>query len=70
MSITKDQVEDLLIELILDEKINAKLDQINSVVELYPAQSMDAVLYESLGKWSDGLEGLMRDCFVEKMGVV
>ncbi|KAJ3299090.1 COP9 signalosome complex subunit 2 [Rhizoclosmatium sp. JEL0117] len=51
LNVPAQEVEDLLVGLILDSKINGKIDQIHGRLELF-SKSMDADFYASLDKWS------------------
>ncbi|KAG0170455.1 COP9/signalosome complex subunit Csn2 [Apophysomyces sp. BC1015] len=51
LNIPVEDVENLLVGLILDEKISARIDQVNHRLEL-DRRSTDAFKYEALDKWS------------------
>ncbi|KAI9272711.1 PCI domain-containing protein [Phascolomyces articulosus] len=59
LSITSEEVEDLLIALILDEKISGQIDQVNQRLEL-EQRSTDTVKYETMEKWSTNLSKLVK----------
>ncbi|KAJ3426821.1 cop9 signalosome complex subunit [Anaeramoeba flamelloides] len=50
LNITGKEVEPLLVDLILDEKINAKIDQLTGILEIESAE--DQTKYTSLKEWS------------------
>jgi len=59
LNITPQEVEELLINLILDKKINGYIDQINQILELeHDKQSIN--YYPDIGKWSNNVEKLIR----------
>ncbi|KAG2224694.1 hypothetical protein INT45_009009 [Circinella minor] len=59
LSITSEEVEELLIALILDEKISGQIDQVNQRLEL-EQRSTDTVKYETMEKWSNNLSKLCK----------
>jgi len=58
LNITPQEVEELLIDLILDEKINGYIDQINQILEL--EQDKQSNYYPDIGKWSNNVERLIK----------
>lgn len=59
LNISVDQVEDLLMSLILDEIIKARIDQVGQYVELdRSANSSGKPRYQALGKWNVELDRL------------
>ncbi|KAJ1952992.1 hypothetical protein EC988_003251 [Linderina pennispora] len=52
-------VEELLIALILDKRLMAKIDQENAILIL-EQQSADSSQYESLNKWATNIESLLQ----------
>ncbi|KAG4094063.1 PCI-domain-containing protein [Neocallimastix lanati (nom. inval.)] len=58
LNITPQEVEDLLVNLILDKKINGYIDQINQILELeQDNQSLN--YYPDIGKWCNNVEKLI-----------
>lgn len=55
MSISLDEVEDILVALILDGKIRGQIDQVTGKLELDTQNSIDSKRYASLSKWADTL---------------
>lgn len=56
LNITVDQVEDLLMSLVFDDKIKARIDQVGQFVELdRSATSLSKPRYQALDKWNSGL---------------
>ncbi|KAJ1948716.1 hypothetical protein FBU59_001463 [Linderina macrospora] len=52
-------VEELLIALILDKRLVAKIDQ-ESAILILEQQSADSSQYESLNKWASNIESLLQ----------
>ncbi|KAI9492027.1 PCI domain-containing protein [Zychaea mexicana] len=59
LNIAVEEVEELLIALILDEKISGRIDQVNQRLEL-EQRSTDTVKYETMEKWSNNLSKLCK----------
>ncbi|KAJ3029851.1 UNVERIFIED_CONTAM: COP9 signalosome complex subunit 2 [Siphonaria sp. JEL0065] len=59
LNVPAQDVEDLLVGLILDSKINGRIDQINSRLELF-SKSLDSDFYSSLDKWSVNVGNLYK----------
>ncbi|KAI9312671.1 PCI domain-containing protein [Dichotomocladium elegans] len=57
LNITIEEVEELAIGLILDEKILGKIDQVNQRLEL-EQRSTDALRYEAMDQWSNNVSRL------------
>jgi COP9 signalosome complex subunit 2 len=55
LSISLDEVEDILVALILDGKIRGQIDQVTGKLELDTQNSIDSKRYASLSKWADSL---------------
>ncbi|KAJ3295368.1 COP9 signalosome complex subunit 2 [Borealophlyctis nickersoniae] len=55
------EVEDLLVGLILDGKVDGKIDQVNQRLELH-SHSMDTLHYKALDKWSTNAGNLVKSC--------
>jgi len=65
LNISHQEVEELLINLILDKKINGYIDQINQILELeHDKQSIN--YYPDIDKWSNNVEKLIKS-FDRKM---
>jgi COP9 signalosome complex subunit 2 len=61
INISKPEVESLLVELILDHRIVGKIDQTNDFLLLSDTKnSVSAMKYEALGKWTDTLASLTK----------
>ncbi|CAG8444215.1 9165_t:CDS:10 [Diversispora eburnea] len=54
-------VEDLLVGLVLDQKIKGRIDQVNQRLELY-RQSSDTERYNAIDKWSNNVSTLYKTC--------
>ncbi|ORZ01183.1 PCI domain-domain-containing protein [Syncephalastrum racemosum] len=59
LNITVEEVEDLLVVLILDDKISGRIDQVKGRLEL-EQRSTDAMKYETMDKWSTNVETLAK----------
>ncbi|KAJ5075572.1 cop9 signalosome complex subunit 2 [Anaeramoeba ignava] len=57
LNISKDEVEELLVSLILDSKIRGKIDQIQGTLEV-EADVQDFSKYQALQKWGEHLQSL------------
>lgn len=55
LSISLDEVEEIVIALILDGKIKGQIDQVTGKLELDTQNSIDSKRYASLSKWADSL---------------
>ncbi|ORX59175.1 putative COP9 signalosome complex subunit [Piromyces finnis] len=65
LNISPQEVEELLVNLILDKKINGYIDQINQILELeHDKQSVN--YYPDIGKWSNNIDKLIKS-FDRKM---
>ncbi|TPX63054.1 hypothetical protein SpCBS45565_g06881 [Spizellomyces sp. 'palustris'] len=54
LNISTTEVEDLLVGLILDNKVDGRIDQVNQRLELH-SQSTDTLHYSALDKWSTNI---------------
>ncbi|KAG9289978.1 hypothetical protein G9A89_010284 [Geosiphon pyriformis] len=61
LNIPASDVEDLLVGLILDNKIAGRIDQVHQRLELY-RQSTDTQRYTAIDKWSTNVGSLYRTC--------
>uniref|UniRef100_A0A1D1YX05 COP9 signalosome complex subunit 2 n=1 Tax=Anthurium amnicola TaxID=1678845 RepID=A0A1D1YX05_9ARAE len=61
LNIPAQDVEDLLVGLVLDNKIVGRIDQVNQRLELY-RQSSDTQRYNAIGKWSNNVSNLYKTC--------
>ncbi|RIB09833.1 PCI domain-containing protein [Gigaspora rosea] len=61
LNIPAQDVEDLLVGLVLDQKIKGCIDQVNQRLELY-RQSSDTERYNSIDKWSTNVSTLYKTC--------
>lgn len=59
LNVPEDEVEELLVGLILDERILGKIDQVNRRLEL-ERRSTDARKYEALAAWSENVSNLSK----------
>ncbi|KAG2234482.1 PCI domain-containing protein [Thamnidium elegans] len=59
LNIPTDDVEELLVGLILDERISGRIDQVNSRLVL-ERRSTDAYKYEALDAWSNNVSNLCK----------
>lgn len=64
LNISVEEVEELLVTLVLDNKIQGKLDQVNGVVELL-ATTNDEKRYLALEKWADNVRGVYKTCLAK-----
>ena len=53
------EVEDLLVGLILDKKIEGRIDQVNQRVEI-SSHTTDNVYYNALEKWTDNVDSVFK----------
>jgi COP9 signalosome complex subunit 2 len=58
LNITPKEVEDLIVNLILDNKIRGRIDQINQLLELEGSKSSTFWKYRSIDKWMRQLDSL------------
>ncbi|OBZ68563.1 COP9 signalosome complex subunit 2 [Grifola frondosa] len=58
LNVEKDEVEELLIGLILEGKVEGRIDQVAMRLELDRSQSLEKKRYMALEKWSDTLESV------------
>lgn len=58
LKISADEVEDIMIHLILEEKISGKLDQVKGVLELDTSSELESQHYRSLERWNSELNHL------------
>jgi COP9 signalosome complex subunit 2 len=63
LNITAKDVEPLLVELILDGKVQGRIDQINQILQLQGATSSSIAQYRALAKWADNLTNLEKTLF-------
>ncbi|CAO3689041.1 unnamed protein product [Rhizopus stolonifer] len=59
LNVPEPDVEELLVGLILDERISGKIDQVNHRLEL-DRRSTDARKYEALANWSENVSSLCK----------
>jgi len=57
LNVDKDEVEELLIGLILEGKVEGRIDQVAMRLELDRHQSLEKKRYAALEKWTEALEG-------------
>jgi COP9 signalosome complex subunit 2 len=58
--ITVQEVEELLVGLILDDKIKGKIDQVHGRLQLDAKSTPTNALYESMDKWSNNVSSLYK----------
>ncbi|CCM03772.1 uncharacterized protein FIBRA_05919 [Fibroporia radiculosa] len=58
LNVDKEEVEDLLIDLILEGKVEGKIDQVAMRLELNTKQSLERKRYTALEKWTGTLESI------------
>ena len=58
LKVETDEIEKLLVQLILDSKINAKIDQVNQIV-IRSQEDPLAGRYEAITKWTESINGLL-----------
>ncbi|KAJ3158763.1 COP9 signalosome complex subunit 2 [Geranomyces michiganensis] len=61
LNISSSEVEDLLVNLILDNKVDGRIDQVNQRLELH-SHSSDTIHYNALDKWSTNVGSLYSSC--------
>ncbi|KAH6562944.1 hypothetical protein BASA50_000200 [Batrachochytrium salamandrivorans] len=59
LNVPAEEVEDLLVNLILDNRIAGKIDQINQYIEL--EQQSTNIQYEAMLKWADNIQSLYKN---------
>jgi len=59
LGVPAQDVEDLLVGLILDNKVAGRIDQVNQRLELY-RESTDARRYTAMDKWSTNVSSLYK----------
>ncbi|KAF8579849.1 PCI-domain-containing protein [Ramaria rubella] len=62
------EVEDLLIGLILEGKVEGKIDQVAMRLELDQQQSLEKRRYTALSKWTDALDGVHSAVLAKTVG--
>lgn len=65
LNITSDDVEALLVNLILDESIKGKIDQVNQILTLEKTEDPDQKKYEAINELADSIDNLWKFCFYE-----
>ncbi|TFY68581.1 hypothetical protein EVJ58_g909 [Rhodofomes roseus] len=58
LNVDNNEVEDLLIGLILEGKVEGKIDQVSMRLELSTKQSLEKRRYDALDKWTGALESV------------
>jgi len=58
LNVDKDEVEELLVGLILEGKVEGRIDQVSMRLELDRHQSLEKQRYAALEKWTEALEGV------------
>jgi len=58
LNVAKDEVEELLIGLILDGKVEGRIDQVTMRLELDKQQSLEKRRYAALERWTEALEAV------------
>jgi len=58
LNVDKVEVEEMLIELILDGKVDGRIDQVAMRLELDKKQNLEKRRYAALEKWTDALENV------------
>ncbi|KAF9654400.1 PCI-domain-containing protein [Thelephora ganbajun] len=58
LNVDKDEVEELLIGLILDGKVEGRIDQVTMRLELDKQQSLEKRRYAALERWAEALEAV------------
>jgi len=58
VNVDKDEVEELLIGLILEGKVEGRIDQVNMRLELDRKQTLEKKRYAALERWTDALESV------------
>jgi len=58
LNVEREEVEDLLIALILEGKVEGRIDQVGMRLELDSKQSLEKKRYAALNKWTEALESV------------
>jgi len=58
LNVEIEEVEELLIGLILEGKVEGRIDQVGMRLELDRKQSLEKKRYAALNKWTEALEGV------------
>ncbi|KAH8099689.1 hypothetical protein BXZ70DRAFT_210655 [Cristinia sonorae] len=58
LNVEKDEVEELLINLILEGKVHGRIDQVGMRLELDKNKPLERQRYNALEKWTEALEGI------------
>lgn len=58
LNVEKDEVEELLIDLILEGKVEGRIDQVTQRLELDRHQALERRRYAALEKWAEALENV------------
>jgi len=58
LNVEREEVEDLLITLILEGKVEGRIDQVGMRLELDSKQSLEKKRYAALNKWTEALESV------------
>jgi len=63
LNVEKVEVEELLMGLILEQKVKGRIDQVNSLLELDTSHILEKRRYSALEKWTEGLENMQNQIF-------
>lgn len=63
LNVSIEEVEDLLVGLILDGKVQGKIDQVNGRLEVGGKESTDSKRYQAIEKWASNLEAVSKAVF-------
>jgi len=58
LNVDKDEVEEMLIDLILEGKVEGRIDQVTMRLELDRHQNLEKKRYAALERWTEALEGI------------
>lgn len=58
LNVNKEEVEELLMGLILEQKVKGRIDQVSSRLELDSTRTLEKRRYTALEKWTEGLENM------------
>ncbi|KAH8119966.1 PCI-domain-containing protein [Phellopilus nigrolimitatus] len=58
LNVNRDEVEEMLIDLILEGKVEGRIDQVGMRLELDRKQNLEKRRYEALTKWTDAVESI------------
>lgn len=58
LNVTQDEVEEMLIDLILDGKVQGRIDQVGMRLELDRQQNLEKRRYAALEKWTEAIESV------------